>query len=643
MKGEAKRDYPASIGYQSPWFEEYYRIEDHFSRLNTALTRGKPHVRVAVIHPIESYWLHWGPTEQTQARREQLEAQFKKTLEILLSHNIDFDYICENELPGLCSRGENPLRVGEMAYEAVLVSGCETLRATTVERLEAFREAGGLLVFAGGCPTHVDAQKSDRVKVLGGKSRCVEFDELQMVGALKEMQDLEIFRADGSVETGIIYQRRIDGDKEWLFLCNSKKPDSPDHELNGVLRFKLRGTYGMRLFDTMSGQVEEFPVTYQDGYTIFKRKWYMHESLLLELKKTEAVASDGCPCAGTNNPLTAGKPAIIMGEVPVTFDEPNMYLLDMAEYSVDGEHFLAEEEILRLDNGVRTMLGYPLRRKEVLQPYMIAPEKIRKFVALRFRIPSEIALEQVELGLEDFDKVEITWNGEAVAAVSTGWFVDTCIQKVALPGLKAGENILTVKIPMGQRTNLEYMYLLGDFGVQVKGSKKVIVSPVRTLGFSDIVPQGLPFYTGNINYHFDLLTDGAFSVRVPRYRGALVKVYVDGAEKGTVMFSPYVLEICDVEPGVHHVEVKLYGTRQNGFAQLHHTPGVWFYQSPNSWRSDGDLWSYEYQFKEAGILKSPEIRGAKLYDAKLGAARENEGAAGGVKETSGKSFWFGSK
>ena len=61
MKGEAKRDYPASISYQSPWAEEFSMIEDHFARLNTALTRGKPVVRVAVVHPIESYWLAWGP------------------------------------------------------------------------------------------------------------------------------------------------------------------------------------------------------------------------------------------------------------------------------------------------------------------------------------------------------------------------------------------------------------------------------------------------------------------------------------------------------------------------------------------------------------------------------------------------------
>ncbi len=90
-----------------------------------------------------------------------------------------------------------------------------------------------------------------------------------------------------------------------------------------------------------------------------------------------------------------------------------------------------------------------------------------------------------------------------------------------------------------------------------------------------------------------------------------MKVFVDGQDAGNIAFSPYRLKI-DAEPGEHDVEIRLYGTRQNGFAQLHHTPGVYFYQSPNSWRSAGDLWCYEYQLKQAGILKSPEVCGAVI-------------------------------
>ena len=41
MAGLAKRDYPASFNYQSPWYKEFSYLENHFARLNTVLTRGK--------------------------------------------------------------------------------------------------------------------------------------------------------------------------------------------------------------------------------------------------------------------------------------------------------------------------------------------------------------------------------------------------------------------------------------------------------------------------------------------------------------------------------------------------------------------------------------------------------------------------
>lgn len=42
MEGEAKRDYPASIFYQSPWWRQYKYVEDYFSRLGVMLNQGAP-------------------------------------------------------------------------------------------------------------------------------------------------------------------------------------------------------------------------------------------------------------------------------------------------------------------------------------------------------------------------------------------------------------------------------------------------------------------------------------------------------------------------------------------------------------------------------------------------------------------------
>lgn len=633
MKGEAKRDYPASISYQSPWWNQFSMIENHFARLNTALTRGKAKVRVAVVHPIESYWLHWGPSDQTAAIRNQLETQFQGLAETLLFGGIDFDYLCEAELPRLCPTGGNPLRVGQMAYDVVIVPQLTTIRDTTLERLEAFKNAGGTLLFIGDCPKYVNAVFSDEAQAVYESAKVLSDAPSSILNALEPFRFLDIRRADGQRENRLLHQIREDGDDLWLFVCNGKNPTCPDVDDAGRLRFVIRGEYLLTLYDTLTGEIRAITAEYRNGNTILERDWFIHESMLLRLTPKSAELDTAMTSHCTDNSTArsndasivtspawqfgsnaATLPDIMFGKVPVTLEEPNMLLLDMAEYSFNGGEFFSEDELLRIDNIVRRKLDIPVRRKEVVQPYLIEPDTPTDYLTLRFRILSEVEVIGAKLALEDADQTVITLNGQSVPSVADGWFVDKAIRTVPLPEIAVGENILEVTVPIGRRTNLEYMYLLGDFGVRVNGTVKTISAPVCELGFSDIVSQGLPFYTGNLLYHFLVQTDGDFELRVPRYRGGLVKVFVDGNDIGNIAFSPYRIHV-PCETGEHAVDIRLYGTRQNGFAQLHHTPGVYFYQSPNSWRSAGDLWCYEYQFKPAGILTSPEVYGAEFLTA----------------------------
>lgn len=607
MKGEAKRDYPASIGYQSPWYDQFSMIEDHFARLNTAMTRGVPDVKVGVIHPIESYWLHFGPSEQTAPAREHLEEQFQQLAELLLFHQIDFDYISENELPHFCPQGGNPLRVGQMAYDAVIVCGCQTLRETTVERLSAFAKAGGDLIFVGEYPCWMDLETAEALETLKKQGRQVPFGEISVMKALAPHSFLEIRRPDGRFEKRLIHQLRTDGQDKWLFVAMGVKPECLDVDDAKALRFVVKGEWKLTRYDTLTGKTAQVEAAYENGNTVFSRVWHMHDSLLLKLEPGRSGYRESEPDVRL---LDWRMGDVLFGTVQAEMEEPNLYLLDMAEYSLDGGPMFPEEEILRIDNIARKELGIPLRRKEVTQPYLVQPEKPEHFVTLRFRIFSETAISDPMLALEDWESSRIRWNGALITEKPVGWYVDHCIQKVPLPELKPGENLLEITVPMGSRTNLENFYLLGDFGVRVKGTDKRVTAPVRRLGFGDITSQGLPFYTGNLLYHFDVETgDEPLHIRIPKWRGGLVKVFVDHKDRGNVAFSPYQIDIEGLKPGIHPVTLRLYGTRWNGFGQIHHTPGIWYYQSPNSFRSEGTRWSYEYQLKPAGILGTPEIYG----------------------------------
>ena len=601
MKGEAKRDYPAAIGYQSPWWDQYSMVEDHFARLNTALTRGKADVRVAVIHPIESYWMYWGPSAQTAARRDQLEKQFEQLTEYLLFGLIDFDFISEACLPAQCAEGGYPLKVGEMSYDAVIVCGCCTLRGTTLERLDAFEKAGGRLLMVGDCPGYIDGMASDAAAGLYGRAIRPGFDRTAILGALEPVRFVDIRTFEGHQADRLVYQLRKDGESRWLFVANGVNPVSPDVEPAYKLRFALAGEFIVTEYDTLSGEIRPLKARYEDGMTILERVWNMHDSWLLRL---EPGRREGAERLKT---VAAAKPQVMMKPVEISLSEPNMLLLDMAEYAMNDGSWQPLEEILRLDNAARAELGIPLRRKEIVQPYLIQPEKCENYLRLRFTIPSEIRVEKPLLALEEPENTQVRFNGVEVPCDVNGWFVDRDIHTIALPPVEAGENVLEVRVPIGRRTNLEAFYLLGDFGVRVCGVEKTIVPPVRRLGFGDVTVQGLPFYTGNIDYHMEVETGEDLRLRVPHWRGALVKVLVDGEEAGNIAFSPYEIALKGLTSGKHRITLRLYGTRQNGFAQLHHTTGVYFYQSPNSWRSEGDLWRYEYQFRPMGILKSPEM------------------------------------
>ena len=55
-------------------------------------------------------------------------------------------------------------------------------------------------------------------------------------------------------------------------------------------------------------------------------------------------------------------------KVPVRLDEPNVYMLDLAQYSVDGGEYRELEEVLRIGVAVREELGITAQSGRMAQP-----------------------------------------------------------------------------------------------------------------------------------------------------------------------------------------------------------------------------------------------------------------------------------
>lgn len=597
MEGEAKRDYPASIFYQSPWYQEYRMIEDYFARIASVMSRGKALVKIGVIHPIETCWLLWGTEEKTGKAVEELDGQFVELTNWLLGNCLDFDFISEALIPELYKGTDGKtISIGAMNYEVLLVPFMETMRKSTLDMLCQWKAAGGKIIFIGNIPRYVDGKKSDEALKLSVSCVFAEYSKNQIRRLLENYSQLELFYGEYVQAEDLLCQVREEGLKRYVFLAHKENPRSKSQVIKKDLIIRVKGLWNGRLLNPMDGTEKTILVSRQkESSTEFMLKLYDHDSVLMILEK---VNQEFCAVS-------------VPESCPVTLTEPNVLVLDMPEYSFDGQPGQIGEEILRLDNHFRNLLGYPLRTEAWPQPWTRAEEGRGKDchqVELCYRITSEIENCQADLALEQLDETCVFWNGEKTEVVKKGWYVDRRIEVISLGRLKKGENELRLVRTFHEKTNLEAVYLLGDFGVKVSGQRAVIIEPVRELRFGDWGKQGLPFYGGDVIYH--LKVEGRkepVKIEVRDFKAPLIRVDIEGRKQGIIAFSPYQLTTEVLRKGVNQVDLTAYGTRVNTFGALHNSDSADNKSAPDYWRTNGKRWSYEYCFRPAGILKAPII------------------------------------
>lgn len=627
MEGEAKRDYPASIGHQSPWYKEYSYVEDHFARVNTAMTRGKPVVKVGVIHPIESYWLHFGPKFMTASVREQMENHFRSLIEWMLSGLIDFDFISESLLPEQVGEiSGSKLPVGVMSYDTILVPELETMRRSTFEILKKYHAAGGHIVFVGSCPTLIDAIPSDEVRKLYDACEKANYDRNSILSSLEEDRIVDIRNGDGTLTSNLIYQMRQDNDCHWLFVAHLHQNKNLDISKPQYVRISLKGEYTPILYDTLTGETVDLSYRTENGYTVIERTIFSFDSLLLKLLPQKA-STLSLPIVKLNQFAPAQS---IRGKVAYKRTEPNVLLLDCAEYKLDdSEEFYQEEEILRLDNAAREKIGLKWRSGNIVQPWVFPYEAPEHTLTLRFTVKSEYETDGVLLAIENAEALTLKWNGENVKPAVNGYFTDESIKTVPLPTLLKGDNELIVTMPFGKHTHTEWCYLLGEFNVRLEGCLKTVTAPTAEIAFQSVTTQGMPFYGGNILYktEVDVPEDCTLVIYSGSYRGAVICVEMDGKDLGHIAYEPYTITVPNVKAGKHEVVFNLNGNRFNCFGALHNADRTESWAGPGIWRTGNskgnireisvengvcspvyypsDKWCDEYRIRDLGIISSP--------------------------------------
>jgi hypothetical protein len=118
----------------------------YVTRAQHLLAIGRPAARVVLYHPTDSYWLGDGEADTVTVK---LTTQ-------LMEQQIDFDHIDHDSLATVCTLEKGGLKnLSGQVYHAVVVPTSTVIEKNVLERLRAFAEAGGKVIFVGRTPTLV--------------------------------------------------------------------------------------------------------------------------------------------------------------------------------------------------------------------------------------------------------------------------------------------------------------------------------------------------------------------------------------------------------------------------------------------------------------------------------------------------------
>ncbi|WP_217593180.1 glycosyl hydrolase [Cohnella sp. GbtcB17] len=694
MAGEAKRDYPASIFYQSAWWRQYETVETYYARLGLLLSQGEPACELLVVHPVESVWCQTYPgwsrgLSAVSSAVQELERKFAALYHLLAGERIDFDYGDEEMMSRLAcvetgEDGKPRLRVGRAVYRAVLVSGMTTIRSDTLRLLEQFAAAGGRVVFAGEAPGYVDALSSESCAAFAAGGQAIRCETAELAALLRAgaaagatvsargadgepLRDIhaQVRRTEGRVIAVLMNMDRTKelrnvtirlqapvggGGASDLRANDLGASDSGANDLGAS--DAGASDSGVNDLGKSDAAVEEWNCLTGERFAVEAVREGSELVLTTDFPPSgERVFVLSCGKIDSEETLPAAVRYADVAEVPLQgpftyeLEEPNVCVLDRAEWRLDDGEWRPAQEVLQIDVAARRELGLPLRAGDMIQPWYrrkYLAESAGKGTRLSLRFAFEVEAPpqgEICLAAERPDLLQIELNGISVDTSSAaGWWIDPCFAKLRIAPelLRQGNNLLEVSADLHADFDLENLYLLGGFGVVLNGTQPTLMRLPERLEAGDVFGQGLPFYGGAITYRIsrEEVARAAAALGTAHAGGELYAAFGEGAaaivvreaeartDAGTggeaqtgetqtrrhtgahtVVWHPYEVPIS----GESELEVKWILTRRNTFGPLHQLPVLTPYYAPSNWLTEGEAYSEAYALVPAGMAE-PRLR-----------------------------------
>jgi len=625
MRGRRKRDYPPNIGEAQTYWQDWGDLSDYISRLCHAMTSGEAAPDLLILHPIQSAMAdHRVGLEHTRSLRpsdlpsaetaaiDQWDALFRQVVAATINAGFDCDLGDEGLLAELGSVDGPLLRVGKMSYPVVIVPPSRTWAPATVQLLKSFAEAGGALLFVGTHPTEIDCVPAgapwDELACLAAGSVPCSTPALQVAIDRLLPDALRVRTAEGHAAVSTWVHKRREGNRWILFVVNTHRERAESYEIS----LPWEAGLSVSRWDAATGIATRIPSVQSGDRLRIPLHLHRADSALLVIETASEAAIE------TEDRIDIYKTTIpLIGPWEYLCSEPNVLVIDRLAHSLDAGKSWSPKD---LDHRIRQRVARHFDVEAALewQPWMVRDSGAFQGrggpVGLRygFQVSEELPT-SASLVMEWHDSMKVTLNNKTVDFQNAGTHWERNFRSVPIVGyLQAGENTVEVSFPYDCLSEIEPIYVIGDFGVRLDSQEPVITSRAAKLELGSWVQQGLPFYSGEVTYliPFDAPLDGSrIRLRLRNPQGTLFRLRVNGQDAGKILWSPYQSDLTPfVLKGANLLELTVVGSRQNTFGPLHdrQSDGEGAVASPEHYQNEAFL-REQWSLHDYGLLGGIEL------------------------------------
>lgn len=585
LKGARKRDYPQSMSYHTPWWDNYKPLNEYFHRLSFAMTAGKQVNRILILEPTTTGWM-LNPAVRGERDGESIQAidQLKDTFHDLLTKleqsQVEYDLGCESIIGDHGSVEGNKFVVGSRRYDLVVLPPMfENFMDSTYKLLLNYLQGGGRVLSLAGMPERIDGNVS--------KSIGTEFEKYADQWVRVESIDQKIieelfseydFKANNPESWGgnVFHHRRILKDGQLYFFTNY------DKNANARIAFTGKGESVVE-FDLMTGEFHLLDVTEKEGYIDIEFSLSPSGSKLLffsensESGDTKSVHKD------------ALGQLVKTSETIIKRLESNTLTLDYCDLEVGDKSYKdlyfynAADTIYK--EYMKDIYGYNYNPWSNAVQYRTRIMDKNEFdsttgfeVKYHFWVENGFLPATINAVVEwpQFYKVKI--NGKNIDPIPGEWWLDKSFGVFDLRQHISDNQMNTISLsahPMDVLAEVEPVYLVGDFSIASSPTKGFHLSKEKSLSFGSWQEQGMPFYSHDVSYSktFENPSIGKMNVRLNDWNGTVAEVRVNGESAGIIAWKPYELNISDqLNDGENKVEVVVTGSLKNLMGPHHLNP-----------------------------------------------------------------------